>query len=174
MTPSRMRRFLAASSFEVCLLGVISPKRNESRSDWPGAHGENVSEDAADAGGRALKRLDETRMVVRFDLERRDEAVANVHDPGILARALHHELSARGQALEMNFARFVGAVLAPHHAENAQLGDVRFAAEDLPDARVFFPGQAVFRGDFRSVFHFRWCCGLRSRFSKCLDYVGAR
>jgi len=49
----------------------------------------------------------------------------------------------------MDFARFVGAVLAPHHAEDAQLGDVWLAPEDLLYARVFFGGEAVFGGDFR-------------------------
>src|SRR5258707_117079 len=35
-----------------------------------GSHGEDVAQDAADSGRRALKRLYKTRMVVRFDLER--------------------------------------------------------------------------------------------------------
>ena len=38
--------------------------------DGPRAHGEDVAQNAADAGGRALERLDETGVVVRFDLER--------------------------------------------------------------------------------------------------------
>jgi hypothetical protein len=58
-------------------------------------------------------------MIVRFDLESRDEPVANVHDAGVLARALHDELAPRRQALQVHLARFVRAVLAPHHAENS-------------------------------------------------------
>src|SRR5882762_80150 len=88
-------------------------------------------------------------MVVRFDFEGGDEAVTNVDDAGVFARALHDELAARGQALQVNFARFIGAVLAPHHTEDAQLGDVRLAAEDLLHAGVFLGGEAVFGGDFR-------------------------
>ena len=58
--------------------------------DGPRAHGENVAQDAADAGGRALKRLDEAGMVVRFDLERDHPAAADIDDAGVLARPLHH------------------------------------------------------------------------------------
>ena len=57
--------------------------------DGARAHGENVAEDAADAGGRALKRLDVAGMIVRFDFEGGDEAVADVHDAGVFAGALH-------------------------------------------------------------------------------------
>ena len=88
--------------------------------DRPRAHGENVAQNSADAGGRALKRLDKRRMIVRLDLERAGPAVADVDDAGVLARPLHHQLAARGQPLQMHARRFVGAVLAPHHAEDAQ------------------------------------------------------
>ena len=98
-------------------------------------------------------------MVVRFNLERGDQAVANVHDTGVFAGALHDELAARRQALEVHFAGFVGAVLAPHHREDAEFGDVRFAAEDLFDAGVFVRRQAVLRCDFGSDANFRGCRG---------------
>ena len=102
--------------------------------DGARAHGENVAQDAADAGGRALERLDVARVIVRFDLEGDGEAVADVDDAGILARALHHLRGLRGQALEMDAAGFVGAVLAPHHAEDAEFGEIGLAAEDFQDA----------------------------------------
>ena len=86
---------------------------------------------------------------MRFNFESSDQAVADVNDARVFARALHNELAARRQALQVNFARLVGAVLAPHHAEDAQLGDVWLAAEDLLDAGVFVGGEAVLRGDFR-------------------------
>ena len=35
----------------------------------PRAHGEDIAQDATDAGCRALERLDEARMIVGFDLE---------------------------------------------------------------------------------------------------------
>ncbi len=62
--------------------------------DGPRAHGEDVAQDAADAGGRALKRLDVTGMVVRFDLERDHPAAADIDDAGVFARPLHHVFAA--------------------------------------------------------------------------------
>jgi hypothetical protein len=91
---------------------------------------------------------------MRFDFEGGHEAVANVHDAGVLSRTLHHELAARGQPLQMDLAGLIGAVLAPHHAENAQLGNVRVAAKDLLDARVFLARYAMFGGDFGSNANF--------------------
>ena len=55
--------------------------------DRAGAHGEDVADDAADAGGRALVGLDEARVVVRLDLEGDRELVADVDDAGVLADA---------------------------------------------------------------------------------------
>jgi len=59
-----------------------------------------------------------------------------------------------GQALQVNFARFVGAVLAPHHAEDAEFGDVWVAAKDFFHAGVFFGGEAVLGGHFGSDSNF--------------------
>src|ERR1700674_419496 len=118
-------------------------------SDGARAHGENVAKDAADAGRRALEGLDVAGMIMRFDFENSDQAVPDADDAHAIARSLSDELSARGQALQMDFARFVGAVLAPHHAEDAQLGDVWLAPEDLLHARIFFGGEAVLGDDFR-------------------------
>ncbi len=70
----------------------------------------------------AVKRLDETGMVVRFDLECDRIAVADVDDPGVFARTLQHQFTARGKFLEMDARAFVGAMFAPHHAENAEFG----------------------------------------------------
>ena len=53
----------------------------------PRAHREDVADDAADAGRRALIRLDERRMVVRFDLEDGGQAVADVDGAGVFTRA---------------------------------------------------------------------------------------
>ena len=51
------------------------------------AHGHDVAHDAADAGGRALVRLDVRRVVVRLDLEGDGPAVADVDDARVLADA---------------------------------------------------------------------------------------
>ena len=87
--------------------------------DGHGAHGEDVAQDAADTGGCALKRLDEAGVVVRFDLEGDGPAVADVDDAGVLARPLQHEFARGGQLLQVQARTLVGAMLAPHHAENA-------------------------------------------------------
>ena len=90
--------------------------------DRPRAHGEDVAHDAADAGRRALVGLDEARVVVAFHLEDGGLAVADVDDAGILARALDHPRRLGRQLLQMDARGFVGAVLAPHHREDAELG----------------------------------------------------
>ena len=140
--------------------------------DGPRAHGENVAQDSANAGGRALKGFDEARMIVRLDFEDGAEAVADVHDSGIFAGALHHTLALRGKALQVHAARFIGAVLAPHHAENSELGEIRVAAEDFLDARVFLGREAVLGGDLWSDFdvginHLRAFSGIFRRDRRC-------
>ena len=60
-------------------------QRNRTR-----AHREDVTEDAADTGRRALVRLDRAGVVVRLDLEHACESVADVDGAGVLARSLEH------------------------------------------------------------------------------------
>src|SRR6516164_7757363 len=51
----------------------------------------------------------------------------------------------------MHARRFVRAVLAPHHAENAKLGECRHAtAQQLLDLGVLLGRQAVLPNEFRS------------------------
>ena len=52
--------------------------------DGTRAHGEDVAQDAANPGGRALEGLDERRMIVRLDLEGAGPAIADVDDAGVL------------------------------------------------------------------------------------------
>src|SRR5580704_4231662 len=96
-------------------------------------------------------------MIVRFDFERRNEAVADVHDAGVFPRTLHHKFATRRKPLQVHLARFVGAVLAPHHAENAQLSDVRIAAKNLLNARVLLARYAVLGCNFRRYLDFSNC-----------------
>ena len=56
------------------------------RRDRPRAHREDVAQNSANARCGALKRLDERRMIVRFDLESGAPAVAEIHNAGVLAR----------------------------------------------------------------------------------------
>ena len=61
--------------------------------DRPRAEREDVAQDAADAGGRALEGLDRARVVVGLDLEGDRQAVADVDRAGVLARAHQHALA---------------------------------------------------------------------------------
>ena len=82
-------------------------------------------------------------MVVRLDLEDRGEAVADVDGAGVLARPLDDARARRRQRLQMDARALVAAVLGPHHREDAELGQVRLAAEDLDDAVVLVAREPV-------------------------------
>ena len=56
-------------------------------SDRARAHGDDVADDAAHAGSRALVGLDEGRVVVGLHLEGDGPAAADVDDAGVLAHA---------------------------------------------------------------------------------------
>ena len=107
------------------------------------AHGEDVAQDAAHAGGRALKGLDVAGVVVALDLEGAGPAVADVDDAGVLAGALDDAVAFGGQALEMDAAGLVGAVLAPHDGVDAEFGEGGYAAQSRKDAAVLLRGDAV-------------------------------
>ena len=109
--------------------------------DRPGAHGHDVADDAADAGGRALVGLDVGRVVVRLDLERDGPAVADVDDAGVLADAGQHagaHLVGGGLAeiAQVHLGGLVGAVFAPHHRVHGQLGVGGPAAQDVANPLV--------------------------------------
>src|SRR5262249_55065808 len=98
--------------------------------DRPRAHGEDVAQDAADAGRRTLIGLDEGGMIVALDLEDRGVTIADIDDTGILAGAADDARASGGEPLQPLLGRFVRAVLAPHHREDAELGEIGYAAED--------------------------------------------
>ena len=118
------------------------PQRVQQR-HRPRAHREDVADDAANAGRRALVRLDERRVVVRLDLEDRRQPVADVDRAGVLARPLQHAAARGGQRLQVHARALVAAVLGPHHREDAELGEVGLAAHQLADAVVLVGGDAV-------------------------------
>ena len=133
-----------------------SPKRQRVEAgDRPRAHGEDVAQDAADPGRRALIGLDVARVVVALHLEHDGEPVADVDHAGILARALDHPRRLGRQAAQMHLGGLVRAVLVPHRREDAELGDGRLAADQLENALVFVGLEAVLGdqlgGDFGFV-----------------------
>ena len=66
----------------------IAERQRVEAGDRPRAHGEDVAQNAADAGRRALIGLDIARVVVALHLEDAGEPVADVDDAGVLARSL--------------------------------------------------------------------------------------
>ena len=114
-----------------------------------GAHRHDVADDAADAGGRALVRLDVGRVVVGLHLEGGRPAVADVDDAGVLADAREHPVAHRlggglAEVAQMHLRGLVGAVLAPHHRVHRQFGVGGPTAEDLADPLVLVVLEAEF------------------------------
>ena len=118
--------------------------------DRPGTHGENIPDNPADTGRRALKRLDRAGVIVRLELERHTEPISHVDHAGVFLAGSDDDLGRLGwEGLEQQPSVFVGAVLAPHHGKNTQLSKVGFSAEHLENAFVLLRGDAVFLNDFR-------------------------
>ena len=104
--------------------------------DRPGADREDVAQDPADAGGRALEGLDGARMVVGLDLEGAGQAAADGDGAGVLARAHDDVLALGGQRPQELLGVLVGAVLAPQQRVHGQLHLVGRAALLLADELV--------------------------------------
>ena len=135
---------------------LAEPEPVEER-DRPRSHRDHVAQDPADAGRRALERLDGGRMVVRLDLERDRRAVAEIEHAGVLTRPLQNALAGRRQPPEERGGVLVAAVLRPEEREDRELEVVRVAPEQLPDTARLPVGQtegAVQKGlggDLRQV-----------------------
>ena len=122
------------------------------RRDRPRAHGEDVAQDAADAGGGALVGLDVGGVVVALHLEDQRHPfpiwpVADVDDARVLARAADHLRAGGGQGAQPLLRGLVGAVLVPHRREDAELGQRGGAADQLENARVLLGLQPVRRDE---------------------------
>ena len=114
------------------------------------AHGKNIADDPADAGGRALKWFDRARMIVAFDLECDRPPVADVDHTCVFFAGFDENIrSGRWKFSQLLPRIFIGAMLAPHDGENAELGEIRFAAKNLSNAFEFLRCQAMFRYQFR-------------------------
>ena len=103
--------------------------------DGPRAHGEDVAQDAADAGGGALVGLDGRRVVVALDADRRGDAVADVDHARALAGTDEHPRCLGREAAEVDPRRLVGAVLGPHHRVHGELEVVRLTPEGRRDRK---------------------------------------
>ena len=78
--------------------------------NWARAHGENIAQNAANTGRRALIRLDIGRMVMALHLEDGGLTIANINHARILARALNDMLILGREFRQMPARGFVGAM----------------------------------------------------------------
>ena len=127
------------------MLGRAEAQEIERR-DRPRAHGEDVAQDAADPGRRALIGLDERGMVVRLHLEHADVAVADVDDAGVLARPIDDMRAGGRQLAQVEPRRLVGAMLVPHRRNDAEFGETGVAADEGDEARIFVGLQPMRNG----------------------------
>ena len=119
---------------------IAEPQRVE-HGDRARAHGEDVAQDAADAGRRALVRLDRARVVVALHLEHDGEAVADLDRRRRSRPARRPRRGRRAAAGQQRARALVRAVLAPHHREDGQLEVVGRAAQPLDDRVQLEVGQ---------------------------------
>ena len=135
---------------QVAGLGVVRRAETQriQRGDGARAHGEDVAQYAADAGSRALERLDEGGVVVALHLEDHGLAVADIDDASILARPLDDALTSRREGAQPFLRALVGTVLVPHRREDAKLGEGRFSPDQGEDLVVFFRLEAMFGDQF--------------------------
>ena len=89
-----------------CVVERAEAERVHER-DRARAHREDVADDAADPGRRALVRLDGRRVVVALDSQRHREPVADVDDPRALTRADEYPRRLGRQAAQMRARRLV-------------------------------------------------------------------
>ena len=130
---------------QMARLGMVRRAEAERihRRDRPRAHGEDVAQDAADPGRRALIGLDIGGVVVALHLEDDRLAVADIDDAGVLAGAADDAGAAGRQEPQPGPGGLVRAVLVPHGREDAEFGDARLAADEREDALVFVRLQPV-------------------------------
>ncbi len=91
---------------------------------------------------------------MRFDLESDRVIAADVDDAGILTGSLKNPCPGCRQSFQMYLRTLVAAMLAPHHAEDAQFSQVGLSAQDLNDALVFFICNVMAGENFRRNFDF--------------------
>ena len=89
---------------------------------------------------------------MRFNLESRTPTVTNVDDAGILSGRDDDALASSWQPSQMNPGRFVGAVLRPHHREDAKLNQGWLPVHERLNTFKLFAGEIV-SGDYFGSYH---------------------
>ena len=122
--------------------GAPEKKRIETR-DGARTHCEDVAQDAAHSGRRALIGFDVTGVIVAFHLEYDCKPVTDIDHPGVFSGSLDNPGRLRRQRAQMNLGGFVGAVLVPHCRKDTELRVARQPADQSPNAFVLFRRNAV-------------------------------
>jgi hypothetical protein len=119
---------------EIRRLGVVggAEAQRVHKGDRPRSHRKDVAHDAAHAGCGSVVGLDERGVVVRFDLPGDGNAGGNLDDARSLAGADEDVGTFVREVLEVDAARLIRAVLAPHDREHRQFHEGRRA----PEARL--------------------------------------
>ena len=139
------------------LFGWSEPQGVE-QGDGPGAHGQDVPDDAAHARGSALQGLYRRWVVVRLDLENGYDSVPQVHRAGVFGAGLGHDPGRpAGEQPQQRPGVLVAAVLAPQSAEHAQLNRIGFPVQPVHDQVIFGPGQGDFVQLFLGYCHYFAC-----------------
>ena len=140
--------------------GVRVIRRSEAKlihdGDWACAHGQDVANNAANARGRALKRLDIARVVVALDLEGNRPALANVNNAGVFTHANHQVLlhlvgDFLTELTKVDLRRLVRAVLRPHDRIHCELGTGWSTTENLNNSLILVELQTEFFPRLRFV-----------------------
>src|SRR3546814_287993 len=118
--------------------------------DGPRAHGEDVTQYAADTSGCALVRFYVGRVVVTLHLEDGGLPIADIYHARILAGTANYLRARGGQFLQVNARAFIAAMLRPHDRENAKLRQVGLATQRLQYAGIFFFIETMVGNDLRS------------------------
>lgn len=85
-------------------------------------------------------------MALHFENGR--QTVADIDHAGVFAGPANNPRCFGRQRPEPFLGRFIRAVLAPHHREDAQFGEVRHSTENLHRAGEFVRRQAMLGGQF--------------------------
>src|ERR1017187_6134926 len=118
-----------------CVIEGPEPQRVEHR-HRAGAHGEDVAQDPAHAGGGALIWFDGTRVIVRLDLERHRPSFRQPKYAGVLTGTLDHLRAVNRKSPQHRLGVLVGAVLRPQGGKDAQLGQGRDSLQQGNDGTV--------------------------------------
>jgi hypothetical protein len=125
------------------------------RRDRPRAHGEDVAQNAADAGRRTLIRFDVGGWLW-LSILKTTQSPSPISTTPAFSPGPWMTTGPVVGSVRSHFLNSVGTVLVPHRREDAEFGEGRLAADQIEDALVFVGLQPVrldqlVIGDFHGV-----------------------